>query len=86
MTGWPCGDYSQAGNRAGLQGNSVPVAFAVGMRGQLAQQAVNAVECSVRMPESLLSDAFGPTYPHWNVSVVSPEHVGFDMISRKRLL
>ena len=79
-------DYSAAGNRLGLQGKSVPVALAVGARGNLSKHAVNAIECSEHMPLKLLPDAFGNDLLDWHVSTVSPADVGFAMIQRKRHL
>ena len=86
MSGWPCVDYSLAGKQLGLQGKSVPVALAVGARGNLSKQVVNAIECSDRMPLQLLPDAFGNNMSDWHTSIVTPADAGFEMIQRRRHL
>ena len=86
MSGWPCQDHSQIGSGLGLMGRQLPVSLAVGARADHCRQALNAVECTTRMPRNLPGDAFGPSYTNWQFELVEPSLVGFEMVSRPRLL
>ena len=86
MSGWPCQDHSQIGLGHGLSGQHLPVSLAVGARADYCRQALNAVECTVKMPRHLPSDAFGSSFTDWQFELLDPPLVGFDMVSRPRLL
>ena len=56
----------------------------MGSRAQVGRNALAIIECTSKQPKHLPPDVFGPYFNHWLEYNLTPEAVGFDMISRKR--
>ena len=84
VIGWPCQDYSMLGNRQGVHGKQFPVACSAAARATVARNALTTVECTVRQPDCLPRDTFGPAWGPWLSAIVDPANVGFEFVSRRR--
>ena len=84
VIGWPCQDYSLLGNRQGVHGKQFPVACSAAARATVARNALTTVECTVRQPDCLPRDTFGPAWGPWLCAIVDPANVGFEFVSRRR--
>ena len=84
VIGWPCQDYSMLGNRLGVHGKQFPVACSAAARATVARNALTTVECTIRQPDCLPRDTFGPAWGPWLCAIVDPANVGFEFVSRRR--
>jgi len=84
IIGWPCQDFSVAGNQLMLEGPQTPVAISVGRKAQASPVPLACVECTSKMPLSLPSDCFGPRYVDWAPFYSAPADVNCDFIRRDR--
>jgi hypothetical protein len=84
VIGWPCQDYSKAGNMRGVYGKQFPVACSAAARASVANNALVTIECTENMPESLPRRTFGPCWGPWQSCLLEPSQAGFEFVARKR--
>lgn len=85
VIGWPCQDYSKAGNKRGVYGKQFPVACSAAARASVANNALVSIECTENMPEDLPLQTFGPSWGPWHSCLLEPSQAGFEFVARKRL-
>ena len=83
--GWPCQDYSRAGQQAGVAGQNFPACLSFGAKCALSQTPTVCIECVEGLPRHVPRDVLGGSYEFVLESIVQPSLVGFQHISRRRL-
>ena len=83
--GFPCVDFSTAGNQAGVNGKeSFPTLLAFGARARAAKNPVVGIENVPGCPPETVHDAMGSMFTFGIQQVVQPADVGINAISRSR--
>ena len=84
--GFPCVDFSTAGNKAGIEGRAYLAMLAFAARARAARNAVVGIENVVSCPADCVSEALGNEFTMVINSCVEPTDVGCDFISAYLLL
>ena len=83
--GFPCQDFSAAGQRAGSNGKQAPVIAGFGRKAQRTANPILVIENVDNCPRDLVYDTFGNDFSWCVEAVFSPADVGFEFIQRRRL-